>query len=313
MPEEVGRAGNPCKAGSRWRKYAFTGKDGFDMDFPHYMSVVPVSESNICHSHDGHEHDMMDGAPDCSGLADGEGCPHHDHMDHVCYSGLCVSPYCAPATAPVDGTVEVGDGHSDPLDNGHYYDFSGSVVLSDLVLVPGNTYTFTRTSNKHPFGIKGCPNLNIRDVGASFTYTIPNDHHVAAQFVDYHCSSHPWMRHSLIPFVDHYVLMYDGFPRTIVAGVNSPTNSSLLYEINGRPSSTSSIRIRPTGSGSDQELVGSNPDVSFEVFRDYECSPGQTVELPSTYSFVDNGNNRNGDIVLGVDVDDALCFTPRYC
>ena len=80
------------------------------MDFPHYMSIVPVSESNICHSHDGHEHDMMDGAPDCSGLADGAGCPHHDHTDYVCYSGYCVSPYCAPATAPVDGTIEVGDG-----------------------------------------------------------------------------------------------------------------------------------------------------------------------------------------------------------
>ena len=149
--------------------------------------------------------------------------------------------------------------------------------------------------------------LKTAGAGDSFNYTIPNDHHVTAPYVDYVCTAHPEMRHSLIPIDDHYVLMYDGFPRTIVAGVNSPTNSSLLYEISRRPSSTSDIRFRPAGGGSEQVLVGSNPDVSFAVFRDYECSPGQTVELPSTYSFVDNGNNHNSDIVLGVDVNDALC------
>ena len=197
---------------------------------------------------------------------------------------------------------------------GQYYDFLGSVTPSKLV--PGNTYTFTRTEGStHPFAIKGCPNLRADARGpgqpeSSFTYTIPNDHHVEAKFVDYFCPSHPEMRHSLIPIVDHYVLMYDGFPRTIVAGVSNPTNSSLLYEISYLPSSlssTSGISIRPAGGGSPQELVRFIPDVSFAVFRDYECSPGQTVHLPSTYSFVDNGNNRNGDIVVDVDVDDALC------
>jgi len=311
VPEEVGRAGNPCKAGSRWRKYAFTGKDAFDSDFPHYMSVFPVSESSICHSHAGHENDMME-AFDCSGLTDGTSCSHHGMMDHVCYSGHCVSPYCAPATAPVDGVVQVGEGALDPNYEGHYYDFSsGSVKPSGLV--PGKTYTFNRTEDStHPFAIKGCPNLranaaNVGPTGESFTYTIPNDHHVEAKFVEYVCPSHPNMRHSLIPVLDHYVLMYDGFPRTIVAGLKSPTNSSLLYEISRRPSSTSDIHIRPAGGGSEQKLLSSNPEVSFEVFREYECSPGQTVQLPSTYSFVDNGNNRNGDIVIGSDVDDLLC------
>ena len=115
------------------------------------------------------------------------------------------------------------------------------------------------------------------------------------------------MRQSLIPIDDHYVLLYDGFPRTIVTGLSNPTNSSLMYEISNSLSSTSGISIRPAGGGASQELVASNPDVSFAVFRDYECSPGQTVQLPSTYSFVDNGNNRNGDIVVDVDVEDALC------
>ena len=50
------------------------------------MSVVPVSESSICHSHDEHEHDMSEET----------------------------SPHCAPATAPVDGVVEVGKGHINP-------------------------------------------------------------------------------------------------------------------------------------------------------------------------------------------------------
>lgn len=278
------------------------------MDFPHYMSVVPVSESNICHSHAGHEHEMMEEASSCEVDMDCH-MGHMDHMDHVCISGKCLSPYCAPATAPVDGTVDVGAGHLNPLENGHYYEFNGSVT-DPLNLVPGNTYTFNRVAGGHPFAIKGCPNLVAANAGDSFTYTIPNDHHVTAPYVDYVCTAHPEMRNSLIPINDHYVLMYDGFPRTIVDGVDSPTNSSLLYEISRRPSSTSDIRIRPAGGGSEQVLVGSNPDVSFDVFRDYECSPGQTVELPSNagdYSFVDNGNNRNGDIVLGVDVNDALC------
>ena len=125
--------------------------------------------------------------------------------------------------------------------------------------------------------------------------------------MDYFCPSHPDMRQSLIPIQDHYVLYYDGFPRTIVAGVSNPTNSSLLYEITNSLSSTSSISIRPAGGGASQELVASNPDVNFAVFRDYECSPGQTVQLPSTFQFVDNGNNRNDDIIIGVDVDDSLC------
>ena len=200
-----------------------------------------------------------------------------------------------------------------PTSRGHYYDFPGSVKPSDLV--PGNTYTFTRTAEaSHPFAIKGCPNLRANPPTGepgqeleSFTYTIPNDHHVEAKFVDYFCPSHPDMRQSLIPIQDHYVLYYDGFPRTIVAGLSNPTNSSLLYEITNSLSSTSSISIRPAGGGASQELVASNPDVNFAVFRDYECSPGQTVQLPSTFQFVDNGNNRNDDIIIGVDVDDSLC------
>jgi len=245
------------------------------------------------------------GSVGCHGAVDGTSCGAHS--ENVCYSEKCVSPYCAPPTnATVDGTVLVGAGVYDPddpvpLDNGHWYHFSGDVTPSDLV--PGNTYTFTRTSNSHPFAIKGCPNLDVREVGDSFTYTIPSDHHhAAAKFFDYFCPSHPTMRESLIPI--NYVLMYDEFPRTVVAGVNSRTDSSLLYEISRRPSSTSSIRIRPAGTTSDQVLVDSNPAVSFGMFGRYECSPGQTVELPPTYSFVDNGNNRNSDIVIGVD---ALC------
>ena len=198
-----------------------------------------------------------------------------------------------------------------PTSRGHYYDFPGSVKPSDLV--PGNTYTFTRTDDSsHPFAIKGCPDLRADARGpgqpeSSFTYTIPNDQNVEAKFVDYFCPSHPDMRQSLIPIQDHYVLYYDGFPRTIVAGLSNPTNSSLLYEITNSLSSTSSISIRPAGGGASQELVASNPDVNFAVFRDYECSPGQTVQLPSTFQFVDNGNNRNDDIIIGVDVDDSLC------
>ena len=77
------------------------------------MSVVPVSESSICHSHDGHEHDMSGETP-CDGVVDGQPCGHMN-MD-VCYSGHCVSPYCAPATAPVDGVVEVGKGYLNPIE-----------------------------------------------------------------------------------------------------------------------------------------------------------------------------------------------------
>ena len=70
------------------------------------MSVVPVSESSICHSHDGHEHDMSEE----TSCIDNDDC----HMGYTCYSGQCINSYCVPATAPVDGVVEVGKGHINP-------------------------------------------------------------------------------------------------------------------------------------------------------------------------------------------------------
>ena len=118
------------------------------------------------------------------------------------------SRYCAPATAPVDGTVNVGLGYLNPLENGHYYEFNGSVT-EPLNLVPGNTYRFNRVANGHPFAIKGCPNLVAAGSGDSFTYTIPNDRPLMAPYVDYVCTAHPEMRNSLISIVDHDVMMYD--------------------------------------------------------------------------------------------------------
>ena len=99
-------------------------------------------------------------------------------------------------------------------------------------------------------------------------------------------------------------MLYDNFPRTVVRGLKDGVNvnSTLSYRILvNDPSATSNIRIQDADGMNTQTLLDANPDVDF---TDYECAMGQVLNLPSSFTFVDNGVD---DIVLRVDITDELC------